>query len=119
MLTCLPTIQHAEDAQQAFSADSAPTLYNALPAIEKMYAAWEKSLGKAKYKPFIPALEAGMAKLDEYYQKTAESGAHIMAMREFHFPQLCYSWLCTYTLVQSSTLHENYYISRSIGMRTS
>ena len=72
--------QHADIAQQAFSADARPTLHNALPAIEKMYSAWQKASEKPHYRIFKPALEAAMAKLDEYYKRTAESDAHIIAM---------------------------------------
>lgn len=75
--------QHADIAQQAFSAEARPTLHNALPAIEKMYSAWQKALEKPRYDIFKPVLEAAMAKLDEYYQRTAESDAHIIAMGIF------------------------------------
>ncbi|KAF9553128.1 hypothetical protein CPC08DRAFT_244830 [Agrocybe pediades] len=44
----LNLLGHADEAQQAFSSDSAPTLFKALPAIEKMYAAWEKASNKEK-----------------------------------------------------------------------
>lgn len=72
--------QHADDAQQAFSAALVPTLQHALPALEKLYASWEKAAAKPRYRSFIPSLKAGMAKLDTYYQRSAESDAHIMAM---------------------------------------
>ena len=72
--------------QQAFSAGARPTLHNALPAIEKMYSAWQKASEKPRYSIFKPALEATMAKLDEYYQRTAESDAHIIAMGMPFFP---------------------------------
>lgn len=42
--------------------------------------AWASRAEKIKYRPFKDALNAAMAKLDEYYKKTAESDAHIMAM---------------------------------------
>jgi hypothetical protein len=73
-------LQHADEAQQAFSSSSTPTLQNALPALEKLYTAWERSTTKARYAPFIPALTAGMAKVNAYYERTAASDAHIMAM---------------------------------------
>lgn len=57
-----------------------PTLHNALPAIEILHAAWTKAAAKHKYHAFAEALEAATEKLDEYYQKTAASDAHIMAM---------------------------------------
>ena len=74
------SIQHTSDAQQAFSSSSTPTLQNALPALEKMHAAWKKASSKSRYSCFIPSLNAGMAKLDQYYNRSAESDAHIMAM---------------------------------------
>jgi hypothetical protein len=55
-------------------------LHHALPALEKMYKCWEKSAEKPHYQVFVPALTAGMKKLDEYYQCSAKSDAHIMAM---------------------------------------
>ena len=87
-------IQHANDAQQAFSLSSAPTLQNALPALERMYAAWEKSSSKPRYACFVTALDAGMAKLDDYYQRSTASDAHIMAMgNSFLFPVIVYTVL--------------------------
>ena len=62
------TIKHANDAQHAFSSSSTPTLQNALPALEKMHTAWEKVSNKPRYECFTAALDAGMMKLDEYYQ---------------------------------------------------
>ena len=57
-----------------------PTLQNALPAIEKLYTSWEKASTKSRYQSFVPALNAGMTKLNTYYERSAESDAHIMAM---------------------------------------
>jgi hypothetical protein len=61
---------------------SRPTLYNTLPALEKLYAEWEKALKKPRYKVFVPALTAGLIKFDECYQRARISDAHIMAMGE-------------------------------------
>jgi len=43
--------------------------------------------------PFKAALEVAMAKVDEYYNKTAESDAHVMALCE-----LFVCWLCNISL---------------------
>jgi len=59
-----------------------------LPAIEKLYAKWEKALKKAQYAPFHDALQAGMDKLDDYYTKTAESDAHVICMGKSTLSQL-------------------------------
>ena len=73
--------QTADKAQQAFSSAIVPTLCNAVPALEKLYATWEKQHNLPEARSFKSALDAGMAKVDEYYKKTAESDVHIMAMR--------------------------------------
>ena len=74
------TSQYADEAQQAFSAASGPTLHNALPAVEALHVAWMKAAGKDKYEPFDEALEAATEKLGEYYNETAASDAHIISM---------------------------------------
>ncbi|PPR07905.1 hypothetical protein CVT24_002800 [Panaeolus cyanescens] len=73
-------LQVADDAQHAFSAAARPTLHNALPAIEKMYSKWEKASEMVEYTRFKSALAAGMRKIEEYYERTAESSAHIVCM---------------------------------------
>jgi hypothetical protein len=50
-----------------------------------MFSAWQKASEKPRYSIFKPALEAAMAKLDEYYRRTAESDAHIIAMGTLYF----------------------------------
>lgn len=70
---------------------SIPTLQHALPALEKLFLSWEKAAAKARYASFVPALKAGMAKLCTYYERSAESDAHIMAMGEvfYHIFAFC------------------------------
>jgi len=80
VITNILTSQHADDAQQAFSSGSRPSLHNALPAIETLYAAWQSASTKPRYAPFVPALMAAMEKLHEYYKRMAESDAHIISM---------------------------------------
>jgi hypothetical protein len=76
-------LKHADKAQQAFSSDRAPSLFNAIPAIETLHAAWSSRAEKNKYHAFKPALDAATTKLNGYYQKTAESDAHILVMCSF------------------------------------
>ncbi|KAF9034074.1 hypothetical protein BJ165DRAFT_745549 [Panaeolus papilionaceus] len=45
-----------------------------------MYSSWEKASLLKCYAPFRPAIEAAMEKIEEYYERTAESDAHIIAM---------------------------------------
>jgi hypothetical protein len=74
------SLQHADDAQGAFSSASMPMLHSALLTLERLHAAWEKASSKPRYLHFVQALNAGMNKLNLYYQCSAESDAHIMAM---------------------------------------
>jgi hypothetical protein len=55
-----------------------------------MHATWDKASSKGRYSCFIPALNAGMAKLNQYYQRSTKSDAHIMAMGKSSFiPTYC------------------------------
>lgn len=81
MIDAGPT-QHADKAQQAFSTVKVPTLYNALPAVEALYAAWTNRAKKEKYAVFEPTLNATTSKLDEYYMKTVTSDAQQLIYRD-------------------------------------
>src|SRR5258708_15120132 len=76
-LTCL---QHADNAQHAFSSENVPTLHYAIPALEALYRAWSSRAVRPKYEPFAPALHAAAGKIDEYYEKTTECPAYILLM---------------------------------------
>ena len=78
-------VQHADKAQQAFSSVRVPTLFNAIPAIESLHAAWNNRSEKLKYKAFHPALSEASKKLEAYYKKTADSDAHVFAMRKLSY----------------------------------
>ncbi|RXW14436.1 hypothetical protein EST38_g11418 [Candolleomyces aberdarensis] len=70
----------ADQAQQAFSSETEPSLYNGLPALERLHKAWTSRSKKDKYKQYRPALEAGLVKIKDYYDKTSYSHAYTMAM---------------------------------------
>jgi hypothetical protein len=72
--------QHADNAQQAFSSDQISTLHLAIPALEALHRAWSTRADRPKYEPFATALHAACTKIDDYYEKTTESPAYIMAM---------------------------------------
>lgn len=73
-------LKHADDAQHAFSSETEPALYNGLPALERLHSAWSSRKDKPKNAPFKEALEAGIAKIEEYYDKTSSSHAYTMSM---------------------------------------
>ncbi|KAF8219919.1 hypothetical protein L208DRAFT_1336728, partial [Tricholoma matsutake] len=68
------------NAQQAFSSDRGSTLHLALPALEALHKSWTKRAERIKYFDFVPALNAGLAKIAEYYDCTADSDAYTFAM---------------------------------------
>jgi hypothetical protein len=76
----LDVLQHADNAQQAFSSDNVPTLHYAIPALEALHRAWSSRASRPKFQPFASALYAACEKIDEYYEKTTESPAYIMSM---------------------------------------
>jgi hypothetical protein len=72
--------QHANNAQQAFSSEQVSTLHLAIPALEALHRAWSTRADRPKYERFVTALQAACTKIDEYYEKTTETPAYIMAM---------------------------------------
>ena len=76
----LDILQHADNAQQAFSSDNVPTLHYAIPALEALHRAWSSRASRPKFQPFASALYAACKKIDEYYEKTTESPVYIMSM---------------------------------------
>jgi len=73
-------LAHADNAQHAFSSDWVPTLHLALPALEALHKAWSTRSARIKYLAFVTALDAGLVKIAEYYNRTAESDAYTFAM---------------------------------------
>lgn len=76
----LGLLAKAEYAQQSFSSDCGPATHLALPALEALHKAWYTRSTKNEYIDFWPALEAGLQKVANYYEKTADSDAYFMAM---------------------------------------
>jgi len=63
-----------------FSSDQATTLHLALPALEALHKAWTKQASQEKYYDFIPALNAALTKIKEYYDCTADSDVYTLAI---------------------------------------
>ncbi|KAF8230568.1 hypothetical protein L208DRAFT_1214034, partial [Tricholoma matsutake] len=73
-------LAHADNAQQAFLSDKGSTLHLALPALKALHKAWTKRAERVKYIDFVPALNAGLVKIMEYYDCTADSDVYTFAM---------------------------------------
>lgn len=65
--------------------DSVPCLDAALPALEKLYHAWETRSKRKKYSLFTSGLDAAMGKIDDYYNKTATSHAYTFVMSKSRY----------------------------------
>jgi len=55
-------------------------LHLALLALEALHKAWTKRPARPKYQAFAPALSAGLAKIEEYYNQTADLDAYTFTM---------------------------------------
>jgi hypothetical protein len=75
--------QHADRAQQTFSSENEPSLHIAIPALEALHSAWSKRIEREKYSEFLDAIQAGIDKLNKYYERTEDSTAYIMSMSMF------------------------------------
>ncbi|KAH9041468.1 hypothetical protein EDB83DRAFT_2318216 [Lactarius deliciosus] len=73
-------LKHADKYQQAFSYENIPSLHTAIPALEKLHAAWDSRTTRRKYAPFVDGLRAGVTKIEEYYNKTSTSHAYTFVM---------------------------------------
>jgi hypothetical protein len=52
-----------------------------LPALEALHKAWTTHTNRTEYLDFISPLEARLVKIEEYYDRTADSDAYTFAMR--------------------------------------
>jgi len=73
-------LSYADIAQQAFSSDQGSTLHLAIPTLETLHKSWSSRAERPKYARFAAALRTAAGKLDEYYEKTTDSPAYIIAM---------------------------------------
>ncbi|OBZ74813.1 hypothetical protein A0H81_05682, partial [Grifola frondosa] len=76
----LDLLRHANNVQQGFSSDQLPSLHLAIPALEALHKAWSSRAECEKYQVFSSALHIGVAKIEEYYNKTECSDAYIVSM---------------------------------------
>jgi hypothetical protein len=78
----LDLLSVSERAQQSFSSDRGASVHLVLPALEAMHKAWLSRTLKSKYinAGLVVALDAGIKKIGEYYERSAESDAYIVAM---------------------------------------
>lgn len=60
------------------TAEELPLLSGALPAMERFVARWERM--QEKYSSLAPAIEEGLKKVSEYYDKSYSNPAYAIAM---------------------------------------
>lgn len=66
-----------------------PTLHLALPALNALHKAWTSQHNRAKYQAFVDVLDVGLAKIEQYYDRTADSKAYMFAMHVWQTIILC------------------------------
>lgn len=72
--------------QQTLSAEKTPTLCNSLPSFKAMIAVWEDM--KIKMPSYAHVIDAGIAKLEDYEERTSLAPAHVLSMCMF-FQIIC------------------------------
>ena len=72
--------QFSDHAQQTFSSENEPSLHVAIPVLEALHHAWSIRIKREKYEQFMDAIQAGLDKLNEYYERTENSMAYIISM---------------------------------------
>ncbi|KZS91374.1 hypothetical protein SISNIDRAFT_456638 [Sistotremastrum niveocremeum HHB9708] len=77
----------ADWAQQAFSSDHNPSLYYAIPALERLHFPWNACLDNQKVKPYRNATEIGLDTVKEYYDRAADPDT------PFNGPVICYPYI--------------------------
>ncbi|KAG6824192.1 hypothetical protein H0H87_012297, partial [Tephrocybe sp. NHM501043] len=82
--------QDANNIQQVFSSEKLPTLWRALPALERLLSAWEKKKDDPHYALYAEALEAGIAKILKYYLMLDSKPAFVLALLLHPYFKLSY-----------------------------
>jgi len=72
--------QHADNAQHAFPSGYGTTVHIALPAIEALHKAWSTRLMREKYQVLVPAMAAGLDKIEECYDRNSDADVYTFAM---------------------------------------
>ncbi|KAM6504300.1 hypothetical protein JOM56_001243, partial [Amanita muscaria] len=73
-------LEDSNRIQQYFSADSNPTLWRALPALEELQTAWEEKRDDLHYAPYQNAIQDGLDKINKYYSRFDEKLAFVLAI---------------------------------------
>ncbi|TFK18137.1 hypothetical protein FA15DRAFT_603846 [Coprinopsis marcescibilis] len=73
--------------QQCLSAEKTLTLHEALPNFHSMMKVWENM--KAEHPNYINLIDAGLSKLQEYWEKVKDVPAYTLVMCLFYFFYAC------------------------------
>ncbi|KDQ50977.1 hypothetical protein JAAARDRAFT_543907 [Jaapia argillacea MUCL 33604] len=74
-------LECSDRSQQRCSSDQHPALHLGLPALEDLHTQWSALNQDSKVNPvFKDALQAGLDKIAEYYDKTGNNDAYVFSM---------------------------------------
>ncbi|KAG2031881.1 hypothetical protein BDR03DRAFT_875011 [Suillus americanus] len=83
-------ISDANDTQQYFSSEQQPTLWHAIPAIEKLQTAWEMKNELLQFALYKEAIQKGLAKIRKYYSKLDDKPVYVLALVLHPYYKLAY-----------------------------
>lgn len=69
--------------QQYFSAEKQPTLWRALPALERLQSTWEDKRDNPRFDIYRNAITAALDKIRKYYTRFDDKPAFILALGEY------------------------------------
>lgn len=74
------SIKEAALVQQRFSAERTPTVYRILPVYERFRDNWAALRARDDMRTLATALDAGIASIEKYYNKTEKQPANIVCL---------------------------------------
>jgi len=79
-LVVTPFLKDANSILHYFSSERHPTLWRAIPAIERLQSAWEAKRDHPRYELYSKALTDGLEKIRKYYLRFDEKPAYIVSL---------------------------------------
>jgi hypothetical protein len=79
-LDLTPFPQDANSILHYFSSEKHPTLWHAIPAIERLQSAWEAKRDHPRYELYSDALTDGLEKIQKYYLRFDQKPAYIISL---------------------------------------
>jgi hypothetical protein len=73
-------LQDSNWIQHHFSSERVPTLWTALPTLEKLLTQWEKKRDNPRFLIYHHAISDGLEKIKKYYNRLDRKPSYILAL---------------------------------------